>query len=234
MPIYTRTGDSGSTQLGSTRIFKGSSAIQALGVLDELDAAIGIVASKISSDTAKCDAVQRIQAILYVIRTLMHNPESKFSTEIDMEAQVKSLETEIDRMDEELPALTDFILQGGGGGAAECHFARCVCRRAEQVLWNTNDAVPLYFTYINRLSDYLFTLARYINNLHGSKEICLHQPLSNLRFCKSCTGVLCTCIAVAYASCSVIRWAKTPSAVLWSRVMQGHTMVLVGCEGHPM
>eukprot|EP00961_Rhodomonas_salina_P203305 2743068-Rhodomonas_salina.1 len=181
MPIYTRTGDSGSTQLGKGRIFKGSSEIQALGVLDELDAAIGIVAAKITGDTSKCDFVHRVQAMLYVIRTLMHNADSKPSSEIDVETEVKLLEKEIDRMDEELPTLTDFILQGGGGGAAECHFARCVCRRAEQVLWNTNNGSQVYYTYVNRLSDYLFTLARYLNNLHGTKEVCVKNLLKKIQ-----------------------------------------------------
>jgi cob(I)alamin adenosyltransferase len=184
MKIYTKTGDKGKTSLFSgERVSKAASRVEAYGGVDELNSILGALASSLSGDSPEaCKAVEQVQRDLFCVggrlATTPDSPACEDLPELD-EGATTRLETEIDRMEKELPPLKGFILPGGHPSACWSHVARTVCRRAERhvvAMLETTDGAPEgeglagMRTYLNRLSDYLFVLARYCNHLHGLKD----------------------------------------------------------------
>lgn len=174
--IYTKTGDEGNTGLiGGTRVAKNNIRIEAYGTVDELNSWLGIVYDQII-DSKKYE-IQNIQNTLFNIgSTLACDPNKDIKMQLPEvnDNDVLTLEKSIDTMDVELPALKNFILPGGDITASHIHVARCVCRRAERICvamqLNNEKIDALTIKYLNRLSDYLFTLARYTLHKGGGKE----------------------------------------------------------------
>lgn len=165
MKIYTKTGDGGTTALyGGKRLSKADLRIEAYGTVDELNASIGLAATYLE-EKEYTDVLQGIQSRLFDIGThLAAEPGKKnlILPEIP-EASVTLLEQYIDKMNETLPELKFFILPGGNKAAAVCHLARTVCRRAERTvvrLSEHDEIAPVLTQYLNRLSDFMFVLAR--------------------------------------------------------------------------
>jgi cob(I)alamin adenosyltransferase len=175
MKIYTKKGDQGSTGLiGGTRVSKGDVRIEAYGTIDELNSYIGLI-STLEIDQRYMLQLQEIQDRLFTIGShLAADPEkSKMQLPDLLEADVQKLEHWMDIMDEALPALTAFILPGGHPNCAHAHVARCICRRAERMVVTLDElegVQELVLAYLNRLSDYLFVLARKINHDAGATE----------------------------------------------------------------
>lgn len=175
MKIYTKKGDQGSTGLiGGTRVSKGDVRIEAYGTIDELNSYIGLI-STLEIDQRYQLQLQEIQDRLFTIGShLAADPEkSKMQLPDLLEADVQKLEHWMDIMDEALPALTAFILPGGHPNCAHAHVARCICRRAERMVVTLDElegVQELVLAYLNRLSDYLFVLARKINHDAGAIE----------------------------------------------------------------
>ncbi len=168
--IYTRTGDAGTTGLGDgTRVDKDSLRVEAYGTTDELNSVIGMVL-----------AVEIPQAVRDVLTEIQHHlfdlgGELCIPGHVSLgEQHVSWLERTLDRFNDELPALKDFILPGGGAAAASCHLARTVCRRAERcviTLGREETLPPQSIAYLNRLSDLLFVLARVLARHEGGSEV---------------------------------------------------------------
>lgn len=175
MKIYTKKGDQGSTGLiGGTRVSKGDVRIEAYGTVDELNSYIGLI-STLAIDLRYVSQLQEIQDRLFTIGShLAADPEkSKMQLPDLTESDVEKLEHWMDVMDEALPALTAFILPGGHPISAHAHVARCICRRAERMAVSLDElegVEALVLTYLNRLSDYLFVLARKISLDNGTTE----------------------------------------------------------------
>jgi cob(I)alamin adenosyltransferase len=167
MKIYTRTGDKGETSLiGGTRVPKDHYRIEAYGTIDELNSYIGLVKDSFEHEHTR-EILGKLQDRLFSIGShLAADPErSRMVLPQLNEADLVLLEQEIDRMDMVLPALKNFILPGGHPIVSYCHIARCVCRRAERAtvkLDHHEKVEPIILHYLNRLSDYLFVLARFI------------------------------------------------------------------------
>ena len=176
--IYTKTGDKGKTSLiGGTKISKSDLRIETYGTIDELNSWIGFVSDAINDFSAN-HILKEIQDRLFTIgSSLACDPEKETRLLIpDLhEADVNLLEKEIDTMNETLPEMKHFILPGGHSSASITHIARSVCRRAERCCVNlaihNGHVEPLIIKYLNRLSDYLFVLARYVGHLHNVPEI---------------------------------------------------------------
>lgn len=174
MKIYTRKGDSGDTSLfGGDRVPKTSSRIEAYGTVDELNSVLGLAASFGCSPRGE-KWISRIQEQLLVLGADLATPPDKKSR-IDRigEEQVAFLESAIDEMEEELPPLKNFILPGGARAGAALHLARTVCRRAERAVVRCLEEEELSgdtLSYVNRLSDFLFVLARWENRQAGAGE----------------------------------------------------------------
>ncbi len=169
MKIYTKTGDRGETSLiGGTRVPKSHLRIEAYGTIDELNSWIGLIRDQqISNVSVK--ALLEIQDRLFTIGSLLAaDPEkSKMKLPLINANNITFLEQEIDSMNEVTPELKSFILPGGHTTVSYCHIARCVCRRAERLVVHLNEDSPVedkIIIYINRLSDYLFTLARFMTH----------------------------------------------------------------------
>ncbi|MCU0321705.1 MAG: cob(I)yrinic acid a,c-diamide adenosyltransferase [Chitinophagaceae bacterium] len=167
--IYTKTGDTGKTSLiGGTKVAKSHIRIESYGTVDELNSYIGLIGDYITDVHSKT-ILKEIQDRLFTIGSslacdaekepLMKLPDLK-------EGDVVLLENEIDRMNEVLPVMKNFILPGGHLAVSTAHVARCICRRAERICVAMQEADmfidALVIKYLNRLSDYLFVLARYI------------------------------------------------------------------------
>ncbi len=184
MKIYTRTGDDGQTSLfAGGRTSKDSPRLHAYGTVDELNSVIGLALAH-SLSTAVSSWLNAVQNDLFVVGADLATPldaEAKWITRVE-EAQVTRLEREIDQMDEQLPELKSFILPGGTPGAATLHVARTVCRRAERwtVALMEHEGVenvnPVVQHYLNRLSDWLFTAARFENRQAGREETTWQSP----------------------------------------------------------
>ncbi len=166
--IYTKTGDKGKTSLiGGTKVFKNDIRIETYGTVDELNSHIGFVTAY-TPDEKQRNILKQVQDRLFVIgsslacdpgkETGMHIPDLN-------EDDIILLEKEIDGMHERLPVMKHFILPGGHAAVSSTHIARCVCRRAERLCVNMQQheifIEPLIIKYLNRLSDYLFVLARF-------------------------------------------------------------------------
>ena len=169
--IYTRTGDQGETGLADgSRIAKDSPLSQAIGDVDEANSAIGVILSVpgLPGDVARC--LTEIQHDLFDLGGELCIP----GTKVIKAEQILQLEQVLDRFNDPLPALKDFILPGGGAAAAHCHLARTIVRRAERCVWTlaaneqVNDEVP---KYLNRLSDLLFVLARVLARHENGSEV---------------------------------------------------------------
>jgi cob(I)alamin adenosyltransferase len=165
--IYTKTGDLGETSLiGGVRVSKSHIRIESYGTVDELNSYLGLIKDQLS-EAETSDLIYEIQDRLFTIGSVLASDPEKSKMKIpDLhDTDVVVLENAIDKMNEVLPELKSFVLPGGNILASHCHVSRCICRRAERlvVLLAQNAPVPeLIVTYLNRLSDYLFVLARYI------------------------------------------------------------------------
>ncbi|MEQ1612005.1 MAG: cob(I)yrinic acid a,c-diamide adenosyltransferase [Hyphomicrobiaceae bacterium] len=179
--IYTRTGDDGTTGLGTgERVRKDSARVAAYGTIDETNAAIGMVRIHLSTaDTAIDAMLARIQNDLFDLGADLCVPDrgEKLSYEPlrITAAQASRLETEIDQLNAELKPLNSFVLPGGSPAAAALHVARTVARRAERLIvtLKADPAEPVSepsITYVNRLSDFLFVASRYVND-KGHKDV---------------------------------------------------------------
>lgn len=181
MKIYTKTGDKGETALyGGTRVSKASARVESYGTIDELNAFIGLAKSEIS-DEKMLSQLKKIQFDLFTIGSESATPADKMFLAngnsrlplIISEKEIEELEKWMDEMDEHLEPLQFFILPGGGKAATSLHVARTVCRRAERALVflnETEEVRPELIKYLNRLSDYLFVLARYVSKLNQEGE----------------------------------------------------------------
>jgi cob(I)alamin adenosyltransferase len=174
--IYTKTGDNGTTSLlGGTKVLKSDLRIEAYGTVDELNSYIGLCLDLISDNAAK-NVLREVQDRLFTIgASLAYDPakEAKMKIPDLKEEDVKLLETEIDRMNQVLPEMKNFILPGGHPTVSHLHIARCVCRRAERccVRLEANSEDDFIIKYLNRLSDYLFILARHTAHFLKAQEI---------------------------------------------------------------
>ena len=173
--IYTKTGDKGDTSLfGGKRLPKSHIRIDSYGTVDELNSHIGLVRDVIEDEKIRT-VLKEVQDRLFTIGSnLASDPDKNMTTPDVIETDVELLEKEIDRMNENLPPLKNFILPGGHQNVSYCHVARCVCRRAERlvVALNMDDKVePIIIHYLNRLSDYLFVLSRQIGFDLGVEEV---------------------------------------------------------------
>lgn len=174
--IYTRTGDTGETGLfGGGRVRKDDPRVEAYGAIDELNACLGVAASAVG-DTEVLALLQRIQNELFVVGAELATPDpeavKKAIARVGAE-EIAAMERAIDRIDEEVAPLRHFVLPGGAPGAAQLHLARTVCRRAERrvVAFAAEGSVRVEIvTYLNRLSDLLFALARLVNHRAGVEE----------------------------------------------------------------
>ncbi len=178
--IYTKTGDHGTTGLiGGTRVPKNHLRIESYGTVDELNSFIGMLADRLE-DTHSINTLREIQDRLFTIgSSLASDPNKNLKMKIPAlhEQDIVLLENEIDSMESKLEPMKSFILPGGHITVSSAHIARCVCRRAERccVALQENEPIePLVLKYLNRLSDYLFVLARYASHLLGAKEIPWH------------------------------------------------------------
>jgi cob(I)alamin adenosyltransferase len=169
--IYTRTGDDGTTGLGDgTRVAKDSARVEAYGTVDELNSALGVVLATpgLPDDVAACLA--EVQHDLFDLGGELCIPGHVLTSD----AHVERLERALDRFNEPLPPLKDFILPGGGPAAAACHLARAICRRAERRVWTLAESEhvpPPAPRYLNRLSDLLFVLARVLARHESGAEV---------------------------------------------------------------
>jgi cob(I)alamin adenosyltransferase len=176
--IYTKTGDAGKTSLiGGTKVSKSHLRIDSYGTVDELNSFIGLLGDHLTDPHSKT-ILKEIQDRLFTIgSSLACDPEKETKMKIPdlKEEDIVLLENEMDRMDETLPEMKSFILPGGHVAVSTAHVARCVCRRAERICVNMKEQElfvdALVIKYLNRLSDYLFILSRYIGHLLGAEEI---------------------------------------------------------------
>jgi cob(I)alamin adenosyltransferase len=172
MKIYTKTGDTGTTALfGGTRVPKDHIRIESYGTVDELNSHIGLIRDQDFNAHYK-DILIEIQDRLFTVGAILATPpekevlkngEKRLQNLGIIESDIELLENEIDAMEEALPPMTHFVLPGGHTTVSYCHIARCVCRRAERLAVHLDHNEPvaeIAIKYLNRLSDYLFVLAR--------------------------------------------------------------------------
>ncbi len=175
MKIYTKKGDQGSTSLfGGNRVAKSSPRIKAYGAVDELNSVLGLAAAYSLSGKGS-EWLKKVQEELFVLGSdLATPPDYKERIERLGEESIAFLEDAIDQMEKKLEPLKNFILPGGSKQGATLHLARTVCRRAERACVECNEQEEiseLAIKYLNRLSDFLFVLARYENKQAGDEEM---------------------------------------------------------------
>jgi cob(I)alamin adenosyltransferase len=176
--IYTKTGDKGTTSLiGGTKVSKANIRIESYGTVDELNSFLGVCIDTIKDEKSEI-VLKEIQDRLFTIgSSLACDPEKEpqFALPDLIEKDIIFLEDQIDAMNEVLPPMKNFVLPGGHIAVSNLHIARCVCRRAERICVNMQDNnVPIdaiVTKYLNRLSDYLFVLARYACKIHNANEV---------------------------------------------------------------
>ncbi|MEN9335216.1 MAG: hypothetical protein RLZZ500_203 [Bacteroidota bacterium] len=182
MKVYTKTGDAGTTSLfGGDRVPKHHIRIESYGTVDELNSYIGLVRDQEMNALYKAVLVE-VQDRLFTVGAILATPpakevlkngEKRLQNLGITEADIDYLEMEMDKMDAALPPMTHFVLPGGHTTVSYCHVARCVCRRAERLAVHLNDIEPtdsLVIKYLNRLSDYLFVLARKLSHDLNAEE----------------------------------------------------------------
>lgn len=176
MKIYTKTGDKGETSLiGGQRVPKYADKVEAYGTIDELKSYIGLIRVKCTEDCTKTKLL-KIQERLFVAesRVASDSEEAMAKMPVLIAKDITYLESEIDRMNQLLPELKSFILPGGSELAAHTHVARTICRRAERATLKVfakekgDEMIP---KYLNRLSDFLFVLARYMAHTSGDGDV---------------------------------------------------------------
>ena len=169
--IYTRTGDDGSTGLGDgSRVRKDAARVEAYGTVDEANAQIGALRASLAASHGAQVMLEHIQHDLFDVGGELCIPGYVLVTA----AYIERLENAIDAVNADLPPLKDFILPGGSMAAAQAHVARTICRRAERrtlTLSESESINPLALQYLNRLSDYLFVLARQLAREDGGQEV---------------------------------------------------------------
>ena len=183
MKIYTKTGDKGTTALfGGTRVPKQHIRIDSYGTVDELNSHIGLIRDQNINQQYK-DILIIIQDKLFTVGAILATDPEKAILKSGKERlnipkisskDIELLELEMDAMNEVLPQMTHFVLPGGHQTVSFCHIARCVCRRAERLASALNDIEPFLpeaLTYLNRLSDYLFVLARKLSSDLQADEV---------------------------------------------------------------
>ncbi|MBT8179766.1 MAG: cob(I)yrinic acid a,c-diamide adenosyltransferase [Eudoraea sp.] len=183
MKIYTKTGDTGTTSLfGGTRVPKHHIRIESYGTIDELNSWIGLLRDLAPEENTR-DKLKHIQDRLFVLgahlatepaKAKLKSGKDRLNIDMVKKQDVEQLERAMDQMNEQLAPMTHFILPGGHTTVSYCHIARTICRRAERMITylHENDPVnPLILTYINRLSDYLFVLARKLSADLQAEEI---------------------------------------------------------------
>lgn len=171
MPIYTRTGDTGTTALfGGKRVLKCEELIDVYGSIDELNSWVGYIASQIEVAEVQL-FLQTIQSDLFTIGSVLAGWKGDLNI---LEGRTREMEARIDIMEKELPALKNFILPGGSPLGAYTHITRGICRRVERqavALMQKQEVNPTIIKYLNRLSDLFFMLARFINKNAHAVEI---------------------------------------------------------------
>lgn len=182
MKIYTKTGDAGTTALfGGTRVPKHNIRIESYGTVDELNSYMGLIRTQ-DIDSKSKEIIISIQDRLFTVgsilatdpaKALLKSGKDRLNIPKIEEEDITLLETEMDRMNDELPPMTHFILPGGNTTVSYCHIARTVCRRAERRATLLNENEPIderVLKYLNRLSDYLFVLARKLSKDTNAEE----------------------------------------------------------------
>jgi len=175
MPIYTRTGDDGTTSLyGGKRVLKCEELVDVYGSIDELNSWVGLINAKVKSPASPVGReklfLNNIQSDLLTIGSTLAGFKKNLAS---LESRIKEMEKSIDTMDKELPKITNFILPGGSELGAQIHITRSICRRVERqvvVISQKENIDPVIVKYLNRLSDLFFVLARFINKKANSKE----------------------------------------------------------------
>ena len=183
MKVYTKTGDTGTTALfGGTRVPKDHARIESYGTVDELNSYIGLIRDQEINQHFK-DILVEIQDRLFTVGAILATPPEKEVLKNGqkrlqnlgiIESDIELLEKEIDSMEESLPQMTHFVLPGGHTTVSYCHIARCVCRRAERLavhLSHNEPVADIAIKYLNRLSDYLFVLARKLSKELNADEV---------------------------------------------------------------
>ena len=183
MKVYTKTGDNGTTALfGGTRVPKHHIRIESYGTIDELNSHIGLIRDQ-DIDPIHKKTLMDIQDRLFTVgailatdpeKATLKNGEARLKIPKISEEDIKRLEDSMDSMDAALPPMTHFVLPGGHQTVSFCHIARTVCRRAERLASHLNTLEPFQpetLKYINRLSDYLFVLARKLSHDLHAEEI---------------------------------------------------------------
>ncbi|RMZ50198.1 cob(I)yrinic acid a,c-diamide adenosyltransferase [Flavobacteriaceae bacterium PRS1] len=183
MKIYTKTGDKGTTALfGGTRVPKHHIRIESYGTVDELNSHIGLIRDQ-EIDSVFKDILINIQDKLFTVgailatdpkKAVLKSGKDRLTIPKISEEDIELLEKEMDKMNAQLPAMTHFVLPGGHQTVSFCHIARCVCRRAERLATALNESEPFQpntLIYLNRLSDYLFVLARKLSKDLQADEI---------------------------------------------------------------
>ena len=175
MKIYTKTGDGGESSLyGGTRLPKSDLRFEAYGTIDELNAALGIALAQVGAVEYQ-EELSRVQADLFSLGAeLALSPGQELKARPIGAVETTALERRLDELQAKLPELKNFILPGGGALGGALHLARTVARRAERAVVRLKSQIEIrdeILTYLNRLSDYLFVLARYVNAKTGHQEI---------------------------------------------------------------
>ena len=183
MKIYTKTGDKGTTALfGGTRVPKHHIRIESYGTIDELNSHIGLIRDQDIDQTPKTILIE-IQDRLFTVgailatdpeKATLKNGKSRLNIPKISDADIKRLEDSMDSMNASLPEMTHFVLPGGHQTVSFCHIARTVCRRAERLASHLNTLEPFQpetLMYINRLSDFLFVLARKLSSELQAEEV---------------------------------------------------------------
>jgi len=176
MKVYTKTGDKGKTSLfGGQRVSKGDLRIHAYGTVDELNSYIGLLRD-LCVDEVRVSQLIRIQDRLFTLGALLATESETAKKRLPKisEEDIESLEEAIDTMEQTLEPIKTFVLPGGHPTVSYCHISRCVCRRAERLSVELGEEVevdPLVIQYLNRLSDYLFVLSRFLTKILDAKEI---------------------------------------------------------------
>jgi cob(I)alamin adenosyltransferase len=176
--IYTRTGDKGATSLiGGVRVPKNHIRIESYGTVDELNSQLGMV-NDLCANAQVTGWLREVQDRLFTLGSeLATAPQKDIKMKLpDLhDADVTWLEERIDEMNEVLPEMRSFIIPGGHAGASAAHVARCICRRAERICVGMElegEVMPeLGVRYLNRLSDFLFVLARYVTHISGGEDL---------------------------------------------------------------